>query len=155
MHKMNQPLPNVESLSFKIGISGTYWGKKPQYEILVNNDLQVSKEIAGQSNQIEYIEFQYNCAENSDFTLSINLVNKTDSDTVLDDNKTIQKDMLLNIESIEIEGIELETLKWTASCFVADDPNKPNLYHCVNLGWNGSYKISMTSPFYLWLLENS
>lgn len=152
---MNQPRLDSEVLSFKIGISGSYWGKKPQYEILINNDLQIKKEITGLSKQIEYAEFQYECEENKEFTLSIRLTNKEDTDTILDhDTGVILKDMILNIESIEIDGIELEYLKWTASNFFPDCKTRPELNSCVNLGWNGSYKITMFSPFYLWLLEN-
>ena len=62
--------------------------------------------------------------------------------------------MLLNIDSIEIDEIDISELKWSASEFVADDPNRPTLQECVNLGWNGSYQLKFTSPFYLWLLEN-
>jgi len=153
---MNQLPLNAESLTFKLGISGTYWGKKPQYEILINDDLQAKKEISGSSNQVEYTEFTYLLKENEKFSLNIRLINKDSSDTILDNaNGRIIKDLLLNIESIEIDGIELEFLKWTASKFVGDDSNKPKLDCCVNLGWNGTYSIELVSPFYLWLLENS
>lgn len=152
---MNQPRLDFESLSFKIGISGTYWGKKPQYEILINDTVVAQKEISQESKKVEYTEFKFDIEEDKEFILSIRLTNKEDSDTVLDETNTvILKDMLLNIESIEIEDIELEFLKWTLSSFVPDDPKRPKLECCVNLGWNGSYKIVIGSPFYLWLLEN-
>ena len=150
---MNQLQHNVESLAFKIGISGTYWGKKPQYEILINDNVLIKKEISGSNKELEYSEFNYDIEDN--FVITIRLTNKEDSDTILDETNTIiLKDMLLNIESIEIEGIELEFLKWTASSFTPDDLKRPILKSCVNLGWNGSYQLPISSPFYLWLLEN-
>lgn len=150
---MNQLQHNVESLAFKIGISGTYWGKKPQYEILINDNVLIKKEISGSNKELEYSEFNYDIEDN--FVITIRLTNKEDSDTILDETNTIiLKDMLLNIESIEIEGIELEFLKWTASSFIPDDLKRPILKSCVNLGWNGSYQLPISSPFYLWLLEN-
>ena len=71
-----------------------------------------------------------------------------------EDKSEILQDMLLNIESLEIDDIELGTIKWTASKFVGDDPARPVLEACVNLGWNGSYMLEFKTPYYLWLLEN-
>jgi len=148
---MNQLQHEVETLSFKIGLSGTYWGKIPQYSILIN-DIIVAE---GMISNAELIEFDYSFIQNTEFSLSIRLNNKEDSDTILNESNTeIVKDMLLNIDSIEIDGIEIETLKWSQSKFFPDNPARPILDNCVNLGWNGTYKLNMTSPFYLWLLEN-
>ena len=61
--------------------------------------------------------------------------------------------MLLNIESIEIDGIELGFIKWSESIFLPTDCDRPVLKTCVNLGWNGTYRLTLASPFYLWLLE--
>jgi len=148
---MSQLLREVETLSFKIGLSGTYWGKFPQYSILIDDTIISQNSVTEPS----IIEFQYTLTNNSDFTLSIRLNNKEDADTELNESNTeIVKDMLLNIDSIEIDGIELEILKWSKSIFVPDDKNRPILDNCVNLGWNGTYKLTISSPFYLWLLEN-
>ena len=75
--------------------------------------------------------------------------------------------LLLNIESIEVDEIDLRQMLWTHSEY---KPQYPLSYvkeqkkqgilledtkkNCVNLGWNGSWSISFTSPFYIWLLEN-
>ena len=90
-----------------------------------------------------------------EYNLDIRLLNKTDSDTILNDEDKIVKDMLLNIEHIEIDGIEIEFLKWSESVFLPDNPQRPALNGCLNLGWNGTYRLKFTSPFYLWLLEKS
>ena len=103
----------------------------------------------------EYVEFECEIPE-GDNTLEIKLLNKEDSDTVQNEDKSaIVKDMLLNVESLEIDDIDLDSLKWTASKFVPVDTTKPTLESCVNLGWNGTYSLTFTSPFYLWLLENT
>jgi hypothetical protein len=150
---MNQQQPETETLTFKIGISGLYWDKNPQYSIHINKDTILHSIIKSPSNQIVYHEFTYTLESDQEFNLEIRLLNKTDSDTVQDSEKNIVKDMILNIESIEIDGIELEFLKWSESVFTPENPTKPTLKNCVNLGWNGAYKLSLTSPFYLWLLE--
>ena len=67
--------------------------------------------------------------------------------------------MLLNIDDITIDDISLGNLLWSAE-YLLDTPQTYNgqtitkLDSCVNLGWNGSYSLKFTSPFYLWLLEN-
>ena len=99
------------------------------------------------------MEFTCDLEEDQDHLLEIRLVNKTSKDTVTE-NDEIVKDTLLNIDSIAIDDIELGDLKWSMSEFVGDNPNRPILQRCVNLGWNGSYHLKFTSPFYIWLLEN-
>ncbi len=152
---MSQTQPDLESLKFKIGLSGTYWGKRPQYSVLLNKIKLQSGEITEPSDQVFYIEFQADCTEDSDNILEIRLENKEDSDTVENSERTeILKDMLLNIHSIEIDEISMDQLIWSKSQFLPDDSSRPILDNCVNLGWNGAYTFKFTSPFYLWLLES-
>lgn len=147
---MSQP---KETLKFRIGLSGTFWDKVPQFSILVNNKVYESGSIDNKATQ--YFEFTTELEENQIHELKIRLENKSNEDTVQNETKTaIIKDLLLNIDSIEIDDIELDQIKWSASEFVPDDSTRPRLDNCVNLGWNGAYVIQFTSPFYLWLLEN-
>jgi len=146
---MNLPLPK-EKLHFKIGVSGSYWDKLPQFKCCINDCEIVNSAATG---NIQHFEFDAEVIEDQTFTLDIWLLNKTDSDTVLDSDNNIIKDMLLNIESIEIDGIDLEFLKWSESEFIPQDPDRPILKNCINLGWNGFYRLTISSPFYLWLLE--
>ena len=73
-------------------------------------------------------------------------------------NGEIVKDMLLNIDNITIDDISLGHLIWDAEYLL----DRPQIYQgkeidhldrCVNLGWNGTYVLKFTSPFYIWLLE--
>jgi hypothetical protein len=149
---MNQQQPE-ESLTFKIGLSGTFWSKFPKYSVAVNGQ-SFAKGIIG-SSDTGYIEFTCNLQENTEHELQIRLENKIKDDTVENEDKTgIVKDMLLNIDSIEIDGIDIGQLKWTASKFYPDDKGYNELANCVNLGWNGTYVLKFNSPFYPWLLEN-
>lgn len=152
-----------ETLTFKIGLSATFWDKFPEYSILLNDVLiernflkfDISPPNEQKLSPTKYIEFTAELEEGSSNKLQIRLENKEDNDTVENDEKTaIVKDLLLNINSIEIDDISLEQLIWDCSEFVADDPARPVLKKCVNLGWNGTYTLEFTSPFYLWLLEN-
>jgi hypothetical protein len=146
---MNQP---KETLNFKITLSGTYWDKVPAYSVLLDSVLFAQ---GSATKEPITVEFTTDVDEDKEHILEIRLENKNDSDTVENEDKTaIVKDLLLNIDKIEIDEIDIAALKWLASEFIADDADRPLLKNCVNLGWNGSYKLKFSSPFYLWLLEN-
>lgn len=148
-----------ENLHFKIGISGTYWDKKPHYTVWVDDQKYADAMIGGHSNEVEFVEFDAELTQGP-HEFKIRLENKSDRDVEKDGHGTIINDLLLNVESIEIDGIDLGQLKWEASEFRADHEkiingeNMTHLKNCVNMGWNGTYSIKFDSPFYLWLLEN-
>lgn len=146
-----------ENLHFEIGLSGTHWGKLPQFTILVDN--QVVK--TGTADQHEIHTFDVELADGP-HVLKIRLENKEDGDTVQDEEKqTIVKDLLLNIESLGIDNIEISNLRWSKSKYVLDKPAeiapgefKSEYSSCANLGHNGTWIFEFDSPFYIWLLEN-
>jgi hypothetical protein len=143
----------TETLKFKIGLSGTFWDKRPAFSVSINDNQIVEDTIA--SADVQYIEFTANVNEDSVNKLVIKLLNKTDADTLENEDKTaIINDMLLNIKSVEIDDINLGPMIWSASKFIPEDSSRPEMANCIDLGWNGSYIIEFNSPFYLWLLEN-
>ena len=143
-----------ESLEFAVTVSGTYWSKKPQFSIWLNNKVIIQTEISSDVPQTHKFTHEIDEGEH---TLRIKLENKTDTDTLIV-NGAVTKDMLLNIIDVTIDDISLGQLLWNAE-YILD---KPQQYHgkeitqldsCVNLGWNGSYILKFSSPFYVWLLE--
>lgn len=146
---------NQENLKFDVTLSGTYWDKKPQYSVWLDNKEAVHSEIV-QLDAMQTFSFEREVAE-GEHTLSIRLENKTNQDTVLE-NGEIVKDMLLNIDDIVIDDISLGNLLWTGE-YLLDKPQQfqgktvTKLDNCVNLGWNGTYVLKFSSPFYIWLLE--
>ena len=143
-----------EKLSFKISLSGTYWDKRPQFSVWIDDQVVTQSEIASEAEQI--VGFERSLTEGS-HALKIRLENKTTSDTLIENGEVI-KDMLLNIDDINIDDISLGNLLWSAE-YILD---KKQIYKgseidhldgCVNLGWNGTYVLKFTSPFYIWLLE--
>jgi hypothetical protein len=156
---------NTETLHFKIGLSSAL-GKRPEFVISVNNKQFFDTKLSGTSSETEYFEFDSELDEGNCF-LAIELKNKTKEDTVLDINGNIIEDLILNIDSVEIDEIDLGSLLWTASDYRPDYlavhkakmqaqgielPESIN--NCVNLGWNGKWTLPFQSPFYIWLLEN-
>jgi hypothetical protein len=147
-------MANTEKLHFRIGLSGTYWDRRPAYSVLVNDTVVESQEVSAPSDETFYVEFDHELAEGSS-SLKIRLENKTFADTVQNQDKTeIVQDMLLNIKSVEIDEINIGNLIWSHTEFCGDDPTRPVLDNCVNLGWNGTWTLPFESPFYIWLLEN-
>jgi hypothetical protein len=158
-------MSDKETLHFKIGLSGSSAKKHPKFKIFVNNIEFVYTQLTSDVNVTEYFEFDAEIAE-GECALVIELVNKSMHDTVLDNNGNIVEDLLLNIDSIEIDEIDLGSLLWTASDYMPNYPEKhiakmtqlgqqlpESVKNCVNLGWNGTWTLTFTSPFYIWLLE--
>jgi len=159
-------MDNKETLTFKIGLSSTSDKKQTEFKIGINGNTLVHSKLSKSVNETEYFEFSHEIAE-GDNVLEISLLNKGFGDTVVDSEGNIVSDLLLNIDSIEIDEIDLGALKWTLSSY---DPEYPERYkaeavkhgkelsndikNCVNLGWNGTWKLPFTSPFYIWLLEH-
>lgn len=152
-------MENIETLKFKIGLSGSSSKKNPHFTIALNGKEYVKSKLTGGPNAIEYFEFECDLEE-AEYALEISLLNKLPSDTTLDENGNIVEDLLLTIESLEIDEIDLGQLKWTLSTYYPKYPNSfPNKHitevkNCVNLGWNGTWTLPFKSPFYIWLLEN-
>ena len=145
---------NEEKLNFAIALTGTYWSKRPQFSVWLDDHVIIQSEIAGQAQQIVNFERTLN---EGPHTLKIRLENKDSSDTQIENGEVI-KDMLLNIDDITIDDISLGSLRWSAE-YILDHPQEykgqeiDHLDGCVNLGWNGTYLLKFTSPFYIWLLE--
>ena len=143
-----------ENLSFKISLTGTFWDRRPQFSVWLDDHVVVQSEIAGSAEQI--VSFERRVDEGL-HELKIRLENKADADTVIENGEVV-KDMLLNIDDITIDDISLGNLLWSAE-YILD---KKRIYKgqeidhldgCVNLGWNGTYVLKFSSPFYIWLLE--
>lgn len=144
-----------EKLLFKISLTGTFWDKRPNYSIFLNDHLIEQKDIENES--VHEVVFDHEVEEDQEHELKIRLNNKQDADTVVENGEVV-KDMLLNIDGIEIDNIDIGNLCWTAE-YLLDTPREyqgktvDHIDNCVNLGFNGSYILKFTSPFYVWLLE--
>jgi hypothetical protein len=143
-----------EKLSFVVTLSGVFWDRRPQFSIWLDDHAVIQSEIVSEAPQP--VAFEHTIDEGP-HTLKIRLENKTTSDTVIENNQVI-KDTLLNINDIVIDDISLGNLLWSAE-YVLDHPQEykgqtiDHLDSCVNLGWNGTYILKFSSPFYIWLLE--
>lgn len=140
-----------EPADIKINLSSEYWDcKYPSARVYINDTLLFDNTV---SEPIEIVSEE--CQLNETNSIVIELYNKNDGDTVTDNNGNIIKDVILNIDEISIDDIDLGRLLWTKSTYWPVNKDAPErLEECVNLGWNGRWELSFTSPVYLWFLEN-
>ena len=143
----------TETLKIALRLSGTYWRRQPEYVVCVDGVEKSSALVETPSGESFNLEFDVNVEEDVDHILTVSLVNKMDVDTVQNEDKTvILKDMILNIESLEIDDISVGELLWKNSEYHMDDGDY--MAECINLGKNGTWSFKFSSPFYIWLLEN-
>lgn len=154
-------MEDKETLHFKIGVSGTSPNKQPEFNICINDHVYYTGMLSSPVNEVEYIDFDADISEGN-HSLNITFLNKDPSDTVQKDGEIVE-DLVLGIRSIEIDQIDIGTLKWTLSKYYPIYPEEytdntqkqiTELSECVNLGWNGTWRLPFASPFYIWLLEN-
>jgi dCMP deaminase len=81
----------LENLQFKISLTGTYWDKKPQFSVWLDNHVVIQSEIVSKSEQI--INFERRVTEGP-CELKIRLENKTNADTNIKNGEVID-DMIL------------------------------------------------------------
>jgi len=143
-----------EKLSFVVTLSGAFWDRRPQFSIWLDDHQVVNSEISNIAQQTFNFE---RTIDKGAHTLKIRLENKSYNDTLIENGEVV-KDMLLNIDDIIIDDISLGNLLWSAE-YILDRPQEykgqtiDHLDGCVNLGWNGTYILKFSSPFYIWLLE--
>jgi len=141
-----------ESIRFDIELSGDYWFKPPQFRILIDG----KKYLSGFADTTPCIyEFTADLEKDQEHLLEIRLENKNKKDTLLDsEKKNIIKDMLLHIHSIKIDEIDLDYLIADKGKYLPDNPNIEPQLNCTDLGYNGSFQLKFSVPFYLWMMEN-
>ena len=155
----------TEKLKFKIELYATYWDQKPACNILINNESKWSGEIDGSESKPNTIEFIHDCKEKEEYKLILNMHSKNDKQTVVEDGKIV-KDMMLHIKAIEIDEIDIGALIYEgvykpeyAEPWATEQKKKgkelpKTLKNVTQMGHNGTWAFTFTSPFYMWLLEN-
>ena len=124
----------------------------PEINIGINDDIQ---RIILTDNQV----FHYEFTANNTSTLTVELLNKTNADTVPD--KGLDKAVV--IESISFFGITHNRFIWQG----VYEPNypepwateqqdqgvvlKPQLTNQTYLAWNGKWRLTFTVPVFTWI----
>jgi len=156
----------TEKLKFKLELHATMWDKPPVAEILIDDKSFFKKEITGSEQEPDLIEFEATLEDNKEHNLIIKRSGKDKNQTVIDSKGEIQKDQLLNIKSIEIDSIDIGALvyegvytpeypePWATQQRESGNDLKDSFKNVTRMGFNGEWKFTFSSPFYMWLLEN-
>jgi hypothetical protein len=121
----------------------------PEINIGINNDIQ---QIILQDNQTFHYEFT---ADNR-ATLTVELLNKTDADTIPD--KGLDKAVI--IESVSFFDIKDDRFIWAGEYrpeypepWYSEQPIRPEplLKSHTYLSWNGKWTLTFTVPIFTWI----
>ena len=155
----------TEKLKFKLELYATMWDKPPVADIKINEKSYFNKEITGTEDKPTIVEFEHEFEENKPYNLIIDRSGKNENQTIVE-NEKIVKDQLLHIKSIEIDEIDIGALvyegvykpeypeQWATQQAEAGNKLPETLKNVTQMGHNGTWTFSFTSPFYMWLLEN-
>lgn len=156
----------TEKLNFKLELYATMWDQPPVAEILINEKSFIKKEITGTEDKPDVIEFEHELEENSEYRLIIKRSGKGPNQTVINEKGDILKDQLLNIKKIEVDDIDIGALvyegeytpdypePWATQQRESGNDLKDSFKNVTKMGFNGEWKFTFSSPFYMWLLEN-
>jgi len=156
----------TEKLKFKLELYATMWDKPPVAEIRLNSKTYFKSEITGTEQAPTVIEFEAELTEDSEYNLIIERSGKDKTQTVLDEQGNISKDQLLHIKNIQIDEIDIGALvyegvytpeypePWATQQHEAGQDLRDSFKNVTKMGFNGEWKLTFSSPFYMWLLEN-
>ena len=156
----------TEKLKFKIELYATTWDKPPHAEIVVGGKSYFKGDITSTEDNPTLIEFEADLEEDKKYDLIINRSGKGVNQTVVNEKGDILKDQLLHIKRIEIDEIDLGALvftalytpqypePWATQQAEAGKELKEAFTNVTQMGHNGEWKFSFSTPFYMWLLEN-
>jgi hypothetical protein len=75
-----------ENLSFKISLTGTFWDRRPQFSVWLDDHVVIQSEISSEAEQIVNFERR---VDEGPHELKIRLENKVDADTVIENGEVV------------------------------------------------------------------
>ena len=156
----------TEKLKFKLELYATMWDKPPHAEITIGDHVHFKGDITGTEDKPDIVEFQYEMEGEQQYSLVINRSGKGKSQTVINDKGDILKDQLLHIKSVNIDEIDIGALvyegvytpkypePWATQQRESGNDLRDSFKNVTKMGFNGEWRFTFSSPFYMWLLEN-
>ena len=156
----------TENLKFKLKLYASMWDKPPIAEILINDKSYFKQEITATEDKPHLVEFSAELEDNKEYNLVVNRSNKIKGQTVLNAKGDIIKDQLLHIKDIEIDEIDIGSLifegiykpsypePWATEARAKGVDLPETFKNSPTMGHNGTWTLTFSSPFYMWLLEN-
>lgn len=151
-----------DNIKFSIALDSVYWDKPPVAEFRINgNTVWGPQDITEKT----VAEFSVDFEDEKEYQFEMIRSGKTDKQVKFENNEIV-KDQLLSVSNVTIDGVDLGNLIYEIDYYpdypeiwynqqkeAGNEPISP-LRNMTSFGWNGTWKIKFTSPFYLWLLEN-
>lgn len=147
---------NKETIKFNILLESTFWDKPPKVQVFVNDVLKFQGEVIKSQNVVFNADLEFN----RQHKLTIIRQGKTPDQT------QGNKDQLLIISSIEIDGVNIRDIVFTKSKFIPEYPESWAFEQASNgidlekeiigetiLGHNGIWYLDFSSPFYRFLIH--
>jgi hypothetical protein len=105
------------------------------------------------------VDFESECADHEDDTCFLKFVlkNKTSEHTKLDDNNRIIVDSIISISNICFDEVNIDQVVYDKAQYQHNFNNtsaKTIEKFYGDMGCNGTVELAVTTPIYLWLLEN-
>lgn len=156
----------TEKIKFVLELYSDYWANPPLVEIYIDEESKHKSFIKGTKEKPDVITFEHELTEGQTWKLMIDRYNKGEKDTVINAKGDILHDQLLHIKSIEIDDIDIGALvyegvykpsyptRWALQQKAAGNILPTTLKNVTIMGHNGTWTLTATSPFYMWLLEN-
>ena len=156
----------TEKLKFKLELYATMWDRPPHVEILIDKKSHFNSDVTGTEDKPDLIEFEAEFEEDKQYNLIINRSGKDKNQTIVNDKGHLLKDQMLHIKSMEIDEIDIGALvyegiytphypePWATQQRKDGVELRESFKNVTQMGHNGEWKFTFSSPFYMWLLEN-
>ena len=156
----------TEKIKFKLQLHATVWDRPPHVEILIDKKSHFNSDVTGTEDKPDLIEFEAEFEEDKQYNLIINRSGKDKNQTIVNDKGHLLKDQMLHIKSMEIDEIDIGALvyegiytphypePWATQQRKDGVELRESFKNVTQMGHNGEWKFTFSSPFYMWLLEN-
>jgi len=144
--------------TINIEIIPHYWNIHPTVMILCNKKLLESVNNFNQSNQPCLLSYKIPLQSQNDIQICLN--NKTNDQTVVENNQII-KDQFIQINDIEIDGVNLTKNMLSKGIFepiyptnLAKNKELPKKINTTQLNFNGAWSLEFSMPIHEWFFQH-
>ena len=155
----------TEKLKFRLELYATMWDRPPHVEIMINDQSMFKKDITGTLDKPDLVEFEYEMTEDQEYRLIINRSGKqgksnltnTDTDHGVVWPEQIESQTVADEDGkIIYDGVYTPRYPepWVTRQRESGAKIPESFKNVTQLGHDGEWKLTFSSPFYMWLLEN-
>lgn len=161
------PMPQFETIQFRLMLTAEYWDLPPCAIISINDVEKFNGAIIGNKDLLQEIVFSHTLEFGNAYQLTIDRYNKNSDQCQILENGSM-RDQLLQIHSVIIDEINIRDIVWTQSRFFPVYPEpwateqitlgntlETGIIGETILGHNGQWVLGITSPFWQYIFDES